>query len=39
MPDTFDSFMQQERERLTKAREEAQERLKAAQEELAAIDC
>ena len=38
MPDTFESFVQQERERLSKAREEAQGRLKAAQEELAAID-
>ena len=38
MPDTFESFVHQERERLTKAREEAQERLGAAQEELQAID-
>src|SRR3954454_4560972 len=38
MPDTFESCMQQERERLTQARQEAQARLKAAQEELAAID-
>jgi hypothetical protein len=38
MPDTFESFVQQERERLSKAREEAQGRLKAAQETLAGID-
>jgi dsDNA-specific endonuclease/ATPase MutS2 len=38
MPDTFESFIQQERERLSEARQEAQERLNAAKEELAAID-
>src|SRR3954454_2623001 len=38
MPDTFESFVQQERERLSNAREEAQGRLRAAREELAAID-